>query len=157
MLVEPETDGEESSILVTKLHADAFPMIRYRIGDRARFPAGARAGHPAFRLLEILGRELEMVRVGDDRWISGTVFPHMFKDYPIADYQVHQAMDGSVEVRLVPTAHEIWTGEVERRFVAALAGVLGNLPLRITVVADIARTASNKRRPVISELARTRG
>ena len=40
LLLEPETEGEESSILITKLHADGMPMIRYRIDDVGRFPEG---------------------------------------------------------------------------------------------------------------------
>ena len=156
MLVEPETDEEESNLLVTKLHADAFPLIGYRIGDRARFPRGSRPGTPVVRLEEILGRVLEMVRVGPERWVSGATFPHMFKDYPVADSQVYQAADGSVEVRVVTTSAAEWTDEVHRRFTAALERVLGETPLHVKLVAEIPRTESNKRRPVISELARSR-
>ena len=42
-LVEPETDEENSPILVTKLHADGMPMLRYRVGDIGKFPAKAKA------------------------------------------------------------------------------------------------------------------
>ena len=35
--VEPELPEPESPILVTKLHADGMPMIRYRIGDMGHF------------------------------------------------------------------------------------------------------------------------
>jgi phenylacetate-CoA ligase len=154
MLIEPESAEPESAILVTKLHADAFPMIRYRIGDRARFASSARLGHPAFRLLEVLGRELEMIRVGPDRWLSGATFPHMFKDFPITDFQVYQTADGRVEVRIVPAGDPSWTGEAASRFEASLRLVLGDTPFVVTPVAEIARTTSNKRRPVISELAR---
>jgi phenylacetate-CoA ligase len=154
MLVEPETSDPESAILVTKLHADAFPMLRYRIGDRARFPAPSRPGHPAVRLAEILGRELEMIRIGEDRWLSGANFPHMFKDYPVTDFQVHQHADGSVEVRIVPTAATTWTADVRSRFDRALHTILGDTPTTVRFVGEIPRTVSNKRRPVISELAR---
>src|SRR5262245_16089059 len=37
LLVEPEADEEYSPVLVTKLHGDGMPMIRYRVGDLARF------------------------------------------------------------------------------------------------------------------------
>jgi phenylacetate-CoA ligase len=155
MLVEPDSTDPESGILVTKLHADVFPMIRYRIGDRARFGESARPGHPTFRLLEILGRELEMIQIGKDRWLSGANFPHMFKDYPVADFQVYQSLDGSVEARIVPTSPSSWTREVTAKFDGALRSVLEATPVTIRFVSDIPRTASNKRRPVISELART--
>lgn len=157
VLVEPEGEGPEAGIVVTKLHADAFPMIRYRVGDLARFPDGARPGHPAFRLMEILGRDLEMVRVGPDRWLSGVNFPHLFKDYPVADFQVYQDSEARVEVRIVPTSTEAWTEAVTARFNAGVREVLGDTPHQVRFVPDIPRTAANKRRPVISELARRRG
>jgi len=156
LLIEPETSDPESPILVTKLHADAFPMIRYRVGDLARFAADAKPGHPSFRLLEILGRELEMIQIGPDSWLSGTNFPHMFKDFPVADFQVYQGADAAVEVRVVPTDRSAWTEEVTSRFDGGMRAVLGGTPHTLLFVGEIPRTAANKRRPVISELARRR-
>lgn len=156
MLLEPETTDPESPILVTKLHADAFPMIRYRVGDLARFDGGARPGFPAFRLQEVLGREVEMVRIGPDRWLSGVNFPHFFKDFPVADFQVYQGTDAAVEVRLVPTDQAAWTEATHERFRAGLDTVLAGTAHSVRFVEEIARTAANKRRPVISELARLR-
>jgi phenylacetate-CoA ligase len=39
VLLEPELESETCPILVTKLHADGMPMLRYRIGDIGRFPS----------------------------------------------------------------------------------------------------------------------
>lgn len=156
MLIEPETSAPESPILVTKLHADAFPMIRYRVGDLARFPAGSQPGHPVFSLVEVLGRELEVVRIGPDTWLSGVNFPHLFKDFPVADFQVYQGADASVEVRIIPTAPGEWSAGVTQRFHAELTNLLADTPHTVRFVSEIPRTVANKRRPVISELARLR-
>ncbi len=43
-IIEPLNSDRESEVLVTKLHADGMPMIRYRIGDLALFPKGSAPG-----------------------------------------------------------------------------------------------------------------
>lgn len=68
-LLEPETGEAESEMLITKLHADGMPMIRYRVGDVARFPQGSKPGHPVYVLNEIIGRSIDRVWLPDGRWI----------------------------------------------------------------------------------------
>ena len=71
-LVEPELPEPDSPILVTKLHADAMPMIRYRIGDMGHFPAGSKPGYPTLVLSDVLGRSLDRIVMPDGRWIAGS-------------------------------------------------------------------------------------
>ncbi len=102
IIIEPETSGPQSHILITKLHADAMPMIRYRIGDIARFPESSRPGHPAFALNEIMGRDTDRVWLPDGRWITGLQIPHMMKDYPVREFMLIQRADYSIEMLIVP-------------------------------------------------------
>ena len=81
-LVEPELPEPDSPILVTKLHADAMPMIRYRIGDMGHFPAGSKPGYPTLVLSDVLGRSLDRIVMPDGRWIAGQQLPHMLREYP---------------------------------------------------------------------------
>ena len=154
VLVEPETDDGVSSILITKLHADAMPMLRYRIGDVARFPAGSRPGSPAFRLHEVMGREADRIVLPDGRWVHGLGFPHLLKDYPLRDYQVVQRADYGILVRVVPLAG--FDEATERAIRDAVAMNLPGLPIEIRRESEIERNASNKWRPVISEVGGTR-
>jgi phenylacetate-CoA ligase len=151
VFIEPETDEGESSILVTKLHADGMPMLRYRVGDVGRFPEDARPGHPAFVLHEVIGRDTDRIWLPDGRWITGLQIPHMMKDYPVREYMFTQRKDYSVEIQIVPRDG---FGEHSRRKI--LATVQANLPgLNITtrLVDEIPRTRANKWRPVVSEVA----
>jgi phenylacetate-CoA ligase len=153
IFVEPEGGDELSSILVTKLHADAFPMIRYRIGDVARFVPGSLPGHPALRLVEVVGRELERVYFDRDRWLHGTLFPHYLKDYPVRDFQIYQDPAGTVFARIVPAP--AWNAAAQQRLETELRRILAPLELRLELVEQIARTGAGKRRPVISDFGRT--
>ena len=150
LLVEPETEERESAILITKLHADGMPMLRYRIGDIGRFDEGQRPGHPAFTLGEVVGRDTERIWLPDGRWIHGIQIPHMMKDFPVREFMFVQKSDYSIELKLVPR-----NGFEEASRAQILSTVAANLPgvaLSITLVDDIPRTRANKWRPVVSEI-----
>lgn len=150
LLVEPESDSPDASVLVTKLHADGMPMIRYRIGDVARFAPGSAPGHPTFRISEVLGRDTDRLWLPDGRSIHGVGMPHLMKDFPVAEFQVYQAHDYSIELRVVPRGE--LSNDQAREIVGVLEANLPGLPVTLERVTAIPRTASNKRRPVVSEI-----
>lgn len=155
LLLEPETAEADSSIIVTKLHADGMPMLRYRVGDVGRFPEGSRTGHPAFTLREVLGRDADRIWLPDGRWVSGVQMPHMLKDYPVSEFMFVQRPDYSVELKVVPRNG---FGEESRRSI--LATVAANLPglnVSLALVDEIERTKANKWRPVISHVVPRQG
>ncbi len=149
VLIEPETADEHSPILVTKLHADGMPMLRYQVGDVAQFPAGSRPGHPAFRLREILGRTADRVWLADGGWVDGITFPHMFKDQPVREFQVLQRADLSVELRVVPAGG--FTMEHQHQILQTVRANLPGLDVQFALMERIPRTRANKLRPVVSE------
>ena len=150
VLIEPEKAGAYSPILVTKLHADGMPMLRYRIGDIGGFPQGSRSGHPTFILHEIVGRETDRVWLHDGRWIHGIEFPRLMRDYAVGEFQVVQYADFSVVVRVVP--RNGFTDESRKSILQIIGANLQGLNVSLQLVEAIQRTASNKLRPVISEI-----
>ena len=150
-LVEPLDAGPVAPIVLTKLHGDGMPMLRYRVGDLGQFPAGSRPGHPVFALDDVLGRELDRLWLGDGRWVHGLELPHLMKDHAVREFQVVQGADLSVVVHVVPGAG-FGPGQA-RRILATLADNLPGLPLRLEVVETIARTPAGKLRPVVSHAA----
>ncbi len=152
VLIEPETDAENSAVLVTKLHADALPMIRYRIGDEAQFPAGSRPGHPSFELKQVLGRSTDKVWLPDGRSISGLQFPHLLKDFPVGEFLARQSEDYSLELQLV--AKPGFAPEHTRQIEAAIAANLPAIPIAVRLMNAIPHTAAHKWRPVMSEVKR---
>jgi phenylacetate-CoA ligase len=153
VLLEPDGRGHEAGILITKLHADGMPLLRYRIGDVARFPEGSEPGHPVFVLHEVLGRDLDRIWLPDGRWVHPIQFPHMIKDYPVREFMFVQRPDYSVELRIVPR-----DGFAEETRGAILSTVSSNMPgvdVSVMLVEEIPRTKSNKWRPVISQVGQS--
>jgi phenylacetate-CoA ligase len=155
VLVEPETREAESPLLITKLHADGMPMLRYRVGDVGRFPQGSRPGHPTFALQEVLGREADRIWLPDGRWITGLQMPHMLKDYPVREFMFLQRPDYSVELQVIPQNN--FGEDARRSILETVAANLPGLPVSLALVQSIPRTKANKLRPVVSEVKRPEG
>ena len=150
-LVEPESDSAaNAAILVTKLHADGMPMIRYRVGDVGAFPDGSRAGHPSFRLREVIGRELDRLWLPDGRWIAGAEFPHLLKSFAVREFMLVQAPDYHVELQIVPKNG--FDRNQEQETLRIIQANLENLRVSLKLVTSIPRTRANKWRPVVSEV-----
>jgi|SRR5687767_3800746 len=149
-LVEPELPEPDSPILVTKLHADAMPMIRYRIGDMGHFPAGSKPGYPALVLSDVLGRSLDRIVMPDGRWIAGQHLPHMLREYPVREFLFWQRQDHSIELQIVPQKE--FDERILRKIEEILKANLPGLPIKIELKDSVVRTKSNKWRPVISEV-----
>lgn len=149
-LIEPQTTEAESPILVTKLQADGMPMIRYHLGDMARFPAGSKPGHPAFVLPDVMGRVVDRISLPNGGWVTGLEIPHLLKDYPVREFLFLQRQDHSVELQIVPEQNfdEANMASIRNLLAANLPG----LPIKIELTDSVAKTKSNKWRPVISEV-----
>ena len=149
-LVEPETAAENSPILVTKLHADAMPMIRYRTGDVGKFPAESRPGKPIFALREIVGRELDRIWLTGEKWITGAEIPHLLKSFAVREFVLTQAADYSVELEIVPKKD--FDERQQQEILQTIRANLPDLPVNLKLVEKISRTRANKWRPVISKV-----
>jgi phenylacetate-coenzyme A ligase PaaK-like adenylate-forming protein len=148
-MVEPETSSPDSAILVTKLRADGMPMLRYRIGDRGRFPPDSRPGVPSFTLLEVLGRETHRIWLPGGAWVDGIQFPHLMKDHPVTDFQVTQTRDKRVVVEVVPDPR--FTAADELRILETLKANLTGVEVVLRRVSSVARPESSKWEPVRSD------
>ncbi len=151
-LVEPETEEEDAPILVTKLHADAMPMLRYRTGDVGKFPADSRSGHPAFFLREVVGRELDRIWLPDGRWVHGSSMPHLLKDFAVREFVVIQAEDYGIELQIAPKNE--FDVEQKKKILQIIQSNFPGLPVELKIVAEVPRTRANKLRPVITNVKR---
>lgn len=100
----PVPDGEEGDVVVTDLSNRVFPIIRYKLGDRARMRTAPCTCGITLPLMESpLGRENEVLRLPDRKTlVSG--LNNAFWDRPDAarQYQVHQRADYSIVLRVIP-------------------------------------------------------
>jgi len=150
LLIEPETEAFDSAILVTKLHADGMPMIRYRVGDTGLFPAESRPGHPAFALREVLGRNIDRIWLPSGQWIHGMQMPHLMKDHPVREFMLIQRADYSVQLKVSPK--DSFSEENKQRIRDTMRSNLPGLDVTVEVVSEIPRTRASKWRFVVSEV-----
>jgi phenylacetate-CoA ligase len=153
LLVEPESDNHaRANILVTKLHADGMPMLRYRVGDVGVFPMGARPGHPVFSLQSVLGRTVDRVWMPNGNFIHGAQFPHLLKDFPVREFMVIQEADYSVTIQVVATT--AFSEDHRNSILNTVRQNLPGLPLSLQMVDTIVKTKANKWKPVTTHVVR---
>jgi phenylacetate-CoA ligase len=102
---QPVPDGEWGDILVTDLTNYAFPLIRYRLGDRGRMLTHrCECGSP-FPLMDyVKGRISDQIYLKDGTSVPGEYWTTIFDDFPdaIKSFQVYQYGDFRIEIRFEP-------------------------------------------------------
>ena len=95
-------------LLVTDLLNYAFPLLRYRLGDRGRMlPEKCECGLPFPIMDYVKGRISDSIRFPDGTTIPGEYWTTIFDDFTdvIRAFQVYQASDYSIEIR-----YEVYDG-----------------------------------------------
>ncbi len=111
----PLPPGEVGRIVVTDLHNDATPFVRYAIGDLGsmqppttdlRSPAsGCPCGLPFPLLQSVEGRLQEVIVRADEEKLTALFIPHLMKEFEWVDgYQVVQSEPGAMTMNLVTQA-----------------------------------------------------
>jgi phenylacetate-CoA ligase len=100
----PVGPGEEGDIVVTGFTNMAMPLIRYRIGDRARLPAEESVcpcGRETQMLDALIGRTVDVFLRPDGGMIDGEYFTHLLYFRPwLRQFQVVQTAPERVVYRL---------------------------------------------------------
>lgn len=149
---EPRPDGQHD-ILVTTLHNQSFPLIRYAIGDLTDGPLMVpQVGFAALR--NIVGRVNDLLRTRTGRilhWVQvDAVFEH---DETVRRYTVHQQRDGAVSVVVEPTDPQ--TPPDPQRLAGAIREMLEGYPVQLSVVPLLPSGPNGKHRWITSELSAT--
>jgi len=126
---EPCAAGDSGRVVVTPLHNFAMPLIRYAIGDYAEAGPPCACGRGLPVLARILGRARNLLTLPTGERIGAMFVNDVFKDAPVAQFQVVQHALDHLEMRVVPTRP--FTPDDERRISACVIGRLGH-PFRIT-------------------------
>lgn len=141
-------------ILVTRLHAEAMPLLRYRLGDRVVIgpdDCPCRAMHtPVVR--RIAGRVEDRIYTRDGRARNGSHLSSFLMPVAgIRQYQLVQRRIGQVELLLVPSGGAE-PSDVAARAEAALAAAVGEFDVSVTLTDTIVPGPNGKIRLVRSEL-----
>lgn len=135
-------------LVLTNLDSDAFPFVRYRIGDIGELSI-AESGYP-FILTGLQGRTRDFIHLSPTKKIHGSRINKVFKDLPILEYQIIQHKDYSCDIRIQPVAplSQKEMDLVRERFLA----LLDDVPFRIIIESHLERGRNNKLRNIISEV-----
>jgi phenylacetate-CoA ligase len=151
----PASVGEHGDLLVTDLTNYAFPLLRYRIGDRGRMlKENCSCGRP-FPLMDyVTGRVSDQILLPDGTSIPGEFWTTIFDDWPAAikGFEVHQSRDYGITVRYEPS------GADYDQAIASVGAML-NAKLRGLVRLEFVQSAldpnrNGKTRYVVSEAIR---
>jgi phenylacetate-CoA ligase len=148
-------DREHGDLVVTDLTNYAFPLLRYRIGDRGRMLGSAcRCGRPFPVMDYVTGRVSDQILMPDGTSIPGEFWTTIFDDWPAAlkGFEVHQAQDYSITVRYEPSGEnsEKAVDSVRKMLTAKLRGLV---PLAF-VASSLEPNRNGKTRYVVSEVSR---
>jgi phenylacetate-CoA ligase len=145
--------GEAGNVVVTDFRNRVFPLIRYRLGDVARFRKGACPCGVTFPLLEpVRGRVTDALRFPSGLVVAGEPMCAIFHPWPeaVRQFQVYQAPDYSLTLRCVrgsdPNADAIMRRVVEQ----VRTTVRGEVPVRLEVVEQL-RHDRGKQRFIVSD------
>ncbi|MEU9846621.1 phenylacetate--CoA ligase family protein [Streptomyces sp. NPDC047985] len=107
----------EGEILVTRLHSEAMPLIRYRLGDRVTVgPADCGCGRATPVVLRVQGRSEDRFRGADGREFYADFLTYQVQGFPeVARMQLVQRRPAQVTVSVVlsPGADEAVTDRIE--------------------------------------------
>lgn len=152
----PARPGETGEVVVTDLTNRAFPLVRYRLGDRAALlehPCSCGVTLPL--LSSIDGRSSDIVRLPDGRSLDPTWFVARLghADEPLRQYRVVQHADAHVTVLVVPRDEP---GAADR-LRAVVDGMRADLDDVIDIRCDVVGSIPHERgktRDVVSEVVR---
>ncbi len=97
-------ENVEGDILVTDLENFAFPLIRYRLGDRSMKLSTSLNSMPFSKIAPVKGRTSDLVKTPSGIIISGEYLTTIFDDFSsaIKQFQVVQYKNYEVEINYVP-------------------------------------------------------
>jgi len=153
---KPVQPGELGEIVITDLNNYSTPLIRYRIGDMGILHNQSHkctCGRYLPMIAKIEGRVQSMVQCLNGKYLPGTFFSHIFKEYHFAirQYQIIQHKLDQIEIKIVPESQ--YDKYVEDELIKDLGHYVGSsMKIEVTKTKNIPLTKTGKRLSVISKL-----
>ena len=142
-------EGESGRILITDLHNEVNPFIRYEIGDIGSITREpCHCGLPFVRLSDVAGRTSDYLIGENGQRLSALFIPHLMKDCPsVIAYQAIQRKPGTCEMKLVTTNT---LPETEKSLIVnSLKKYLGESQEILLTVCDSLQKTSSGKTPLI--------
>lgn len=149
--LRPVADGEAGHFIVTRLHAGAMPLIRYRIGDLGMACSKpCPCGRQTEMVQQIIGRDADAITTPDGNRLVVNFFTTAMKRFDEIDaFQIVQTDPSSLTIRV--TVRNRLHRTTPQRVVDWLRTTeAGGMRLQVVVVPEIPLTRGGKRRLVVN-------
>lgn len=136
----PAPYGVTGQTVITDMTNRVFPLVRYRLGDRAATLDGVcSCGVTLPRISSVAGRITDAARLPDGQVIAGDFLTEIFVPHPqaVRQFQVHQHQDYSITLRCIPGASASWRTEVDAVATQLREIVRDTVPIRLEIVEEI--------------------
>lgn len=151
---QPVQGDDFGDLLVTDLLNHAFPLLRYRIGDRGRLlPEKCKCGLPFPMMDYVKGRISDSIKFRDGTSIPGEYWTTIFDDFTdiVSAFQVRQASDYSIEIH-----YEVYDGVDFKKVISVVedrieAKLRGRSPIVFTNC-EVTSNDAGKLRFVVSDV-----
>ena len=149
--VREEPDGTVAEMVCTAFDNEAFPLIRYRIGDLALLPREPVAcdRNPSPVILAIYGRTAQALRSRDGRIISN-ISVIAKKCQNVDGVQCVQYQPGRVEIHVVK--RKGYTIADEQNLIHQFKQKMGQMDFEVVYVPELQKTSSGKTLSIISHI-----
>jgi phenylacetate-CoA ligase len=151
---KPLSSGQAGRIVITDLHNDANPFIRYEIGDigvMAPVEDASSVGIPFRRLQEVRGRSQEFVLTPDGQQLTLIYFAHNLKEFSwIEAFQVVQRSQSHLVIRVRSICPP--SAEMKREIANQLRPKLGATRIEVEQVDELERRPNGKVAVLLSDL-----
>lgn len=149
-----QVEDGEGDIIITNLHNYAMPLIRYKIGDRARISKNkvCTCGRNLILLDEIIGRIFEIIKFPNGNRVGGTFWTFVMKSAPgVRDFQVVQVNEDRINIYYIPDKdHSKYNVDLIKQNILSYAGEQTILDFQM--VDQIPETKAGKKQFVISKV-----
>ena len=148
---EPISPGESGEMIISSLHNDAMPLLRYEQGDRVTLEEEGRCSCGSYlpRLRAIHGRLSDGLRTTDGENIpSSVICDQLERVFGIRGYQLIQKSSDRITMKLLCTYNTKQTADSVARYMIELLGGSPTVELEEWSEDDMPA----KYRPVISEI-----
>jgi phenylacetate-CoA ligase len=154
---DPVAEGREGAVVVTAFQERAMPLVRYALGDRARFVPGPCACGRTFRRLELTtGRADDHVVLPDGSLLYVATFLYLAAYLPgVAESSVRQDATGALTIYLLPDGSGGDLASTARAYVERLYELTGRrFPVTVERLDRVSFTEGGKGRFLVSSYQR---
>lgn len=111
-IVQTEVPGEVGPAYLTDVTNNAFPFIRYQLGDEVEVGEGYNGFYNGEILNKVVGRTSDVIRLENGRVLTGPGFTILFSKLPVRGYRIYKS--GPLQITIEIVKDEAFTNQDEQ-------------------------------------------